>query len=316
MRFAIVHCHGSGNDFPLIDARGLDMPDAAWPAVARALADRAGPVGGDGLLLLTTGDDDHDFGMRMWNSDGSESEQCLNGLRCVGRAGLAATGLSRARVRLATSSAAVWAEAPLAPGVLTIGERAGPVGLAVADWPLHGVVADGEGRLIDAPVPPLDPRRRFTAVAMPNPHLVGFVAQDEAIDEGELVRLGAICEAAPAWLRHRANVSFAQARGADIFVRTFERGVGLTDSCGSAMAAATVAAALTGRAAWDRPVTVLNRGGRVNATAGADGTATISGNATWEWEGEVDVDLTTGIASGVRITRRHDDEVAAWAAAR
>ena len=81
MRFDLVKCHGSGNDFPLIDARASTLGDAAWAAVARALADRQGPVGGDGLLLLTDGDADRAFGMRMFNSDGSESATCLNGLR-------------------------------------------------------------------------------------------------------------------------------------------------------------------------------------------------------------------------------------------
>ncbi|GAA3255452.1 hypothetical protein GCM10020258_13930 [Sphingomonas yabuuchiae] len=87
MRFAIVKCHGSGNDFPMIDARDLSLTEAEWAGVARALADRAGPVGGDGLLLLVPGDERAAFGMVMRNSDGSEAETCLNGVRCVARAG-------------------------------------------------------------------------------------------------------------------------------------------------------------------------------------------------------------------------------------
>ncbi len=75
MRLAFIKCHGSGNDFPLIDARALALSDPDWAGVRGALADRAGPVGGDGLLLLTAGDDaGHDFGMRMFNSDGSEAD--------------------------------------------------------------------------------------------------------------------------------------------------------------------------------------------------------------------------------------------------
>lgn len=74
MRFAIVKCHGSGNDFPMIDARALSLSEAEWAGVARALADRAGPVGGDGLLLLVPGDHHAEFGMVMRNSDGSEAE--------------------------------------------------------------------------------------------------------------------------------------------------------------------------------------------------------------------------------------------------
>ncbi|MEH3046529.1 diaminopimelate epimerase [Sphingomonas adhaesiva] len=308
MRLRFIKCHGSGNDFPLIDARALDLSDAQWGQVARALADRAGPVGGDGLLALTAGDDTAAFGMRMFNSDGSEAETCLNGLRCVARAGFEALGLDRATVRLKTSRAAVARAPDLAPGVWTVTETAGPASLAVADWPLR-VAAE---RIVAAPVPPLDPDRAFTAVAIPNPHLVSVV---DRIDEAELVRLGTICEAAPDWLPRRANVSFVEVRGPDrLFVRTFERGVGLTDSCGSAMAASTYAACLDGHIAFGREVTVLNKGGLVRARAEHDAMVTLSGNATWEWEGEATVDLDHARAGDLAVLRHMDTEIAAWAA--
>ncbi|RZM31887.1 MAG: diaminopimelate epimerase, partial [Sphingomonas sp.] len=280
MRFDLIKCHGSGNDFPLIDARASTLGDAAWAAVARALADREGPVGGDGLLLLTAGDDTHAFGMRMFNSDGSESETCLNGLRCVARAGFAATGSESASALLKISDAAVERDADIADGVFTVREIAGPASLDVAAWPM----AVGTDRFIDAPIANLPTDRAFTAVAMPNPHLVTFV---NAIDEAELVRVGEACEAAPDWLPNRANVSFVEVRGRDLFVRTFERGVGLTDSCGSAMAASTYAACLTGRIAYDTQTTVFNKGGLVRAQASAAAMVTLSGNATFEWSGSV-----------------------------
>src|SRR3982751_54 len=131
MRFDFIKCHGSGNDFPLIDARALDLDDTIWAGVARALADRRGPVGGDGMLLLTAGDKIHPFGMRMFNADGSEAETCLNGLRCVARLGFEALGVEQALVKLKTSSAEVRRDADLAPGVVTIGELAGPASLDV-----------------------------------------------------------------------------------------------------------------------------------------------------------------------------------------
>ena len=241
MRFEIVKCHGSGNDFPLIDARALALDAADWARVARALADRAGPVGGDGLLLLGQGDEQSAFSMTMINSDGSEAETCLNGLRCVARMGFAALGIEAATVRLKTSTAEVAQAGEVAPGVYGVRETAGPASLDAAAWP-----ADlGGAEVVDAVIPAIGSTRRFTAVAMPNPHLVTFV---EAIDEEELVAIGERCEAAPAWLPRRANVSFIEVLDAEtLFVRTFERGVGLTDSCGSAMAASTYAACLTGR---------------------------------------------------------------------
>lgn len=300
MRVAFVKCHGSGNDFPMVDARDPALADAPWPAIARALADRSGPVGSDGLLLLTAGDAGHDFGMRMFNSDGSEAETCLNGLRCVARAGFGATDLARAHVRLKMSSADVAHDEALAPGVFTVREVVGPATL----W---GVA--GRDPAIDAAIPELATARRFTAIAIPNPHLVSFV---DHVDDAELVAIGEACESAPPWLPGRANVSFVEPRGDDLFVRTFERGVGLTNSCGSAMAASAYAACLTGRISYDRPLTVFNRGGRVRAEAGGDARVTLSGNATYEWRGWAEIDTDAAVVTGLAVTERYDDEVAAW----
>ena len=306
VRFDFVKCHGSGNDFPLIDAREIDLSDGEWAAVARALADRRGPVGGDGLLLLGPGDEHHEFSMVMYNADGSEAETCLNGLRCVARLGFEAFGIDKANVRLKTSSAAAERDADLAAGVYTVRETAGPAGLDVRAWPLDA----GVERIVEALVPPLGSERRFTAVAMPNPHLVTFV---DAVDEAELVTIGETCEAAPDWLPHRANVSFVEVRGRDLYVRTFERGVGLTDSCGSAMAASAFAACLTGRLDHDAAITVFNKGGLVRADVGRDAMVSLSGNATWEWHGSVDVDIAGERAGNLSIGRHADDEIAAWA---
>ncbi|HVI99090.1 MAG TPA: diaminopimelate epimerase [Sphingomonas sp.] len=306
-RFSFVVCQGSGNDFPLIDARGIALDDAIWAGVARALADRAGPVGGDGLLLLTGGDAHHAFGMRMFNSDGSEAETCLNGLRCVARAGFEALGLDRAAVRLKTSSAEVARDVAIAPGVATIREVAGPAGLDVGRW-----LTSTDHQNVQQPIPGLPSARAFTAVAMPNPHLIAFV---DEIDEDELSMIGRFAESGPGLLPERANISFVEVRGPEtLFVRTFERGVGLTDSCGSAMAASVFAACLTGRAEFGRELTVLNRGGLVRGQAEADGMVRLSGNATWDWAGSAEVDPVAGVAGEVEVSRHYNDEIAAWAA--
>ncbi|WP_425228947.1 diaminopimelate epimerase [Sphingomonas sp.] len=308
MRLPLIKCHGSGNDFPLLDARQVRFDDDVWSAAAVALADRAGPLGGDGLLALTAGDDAHDFGMRMWNSDGSEAELCLNGLRCVARLGFEALGIEEALIRCKASSVAAARAAPLGPNVYTVRETAGPASLDLAGWPM----AIGRAENVERAIERLPSTRAFTAIAMPNPHLVAFV---ERVDEAELVALGAFVEAAPGWLPNRANVSFVEARSAGaLFVRTFERGVGLTDSCGSAMAASVYAACLTGRAAYDAEVRVLNRGGLVKGSADMGGTVTLLGNATWAWAGSVEIDAATGAVGAVRVEQRFADEVEAWAA--
>ena len=70
---------GAGNDFILVQAGGKP-PD--WSQLARAMCHRHLGIGGDGLLLVTPSDK-ADFGMRIFNADGSEAEACGNGLRCV-----------------------------------------------------------------------------------------------------------------------------------------------------------------------------------------------------------------------------------------
>ena len=306
MRLALVKCHGSGNDFPLLDSRTVRFDDDVWEAVAVALADRDGAVGGDGLLALTGGDRSHPFGMRMWNSDGSEAELCLNGLRCVARLGFEREGIEEAAVRCNASTVQASRAPDLAPGVVTVREVAGPAMLDVTGWPMN----IGEVELVEGPLPRLGSTRSFTAIAMPNPHLVAFV---DAIDEAELVAVGEAAQDSPAWMPNRANVSFVTLHEGGLFVRTYERGVGLTDSCGSAMAAATFAACLTERTTFGAEITVYNRGGLVRAQAERDGMVRLSGNATWEYAGSVEVDPQTGRAGDLTITRHYNDEIAAWA---
>lgn len=305
MRFEFIKCHGSGNDFPLIDARGLTLPDAQWAAIARALADRAGPVGGDGLLLLVDGRDEAPFGQRMFNPDGSEAETCLNGLRCVARAGFDATGLDAALVGLPKSDAWAARVTDLAPGVATIATRVTSVSANARDVGL--TVGD---RFVDAPIPGLPSERRFTALAMPNPHLIAFV---DMVDEAELVALGDWCESAPPLIPGRANVSFvAMGDDGSLFVRTYERGVGLTDSCGSAMAASVHAAALTGRIGWDVEVVVRNRGGLVRGRTNVEPSVEIAGNATFEYRAAVDFAPDTGQLGAVTLIEDRAVERDAW----
>ncbi|RYE01830.1 MAG: hypothetical protein EOP61_10170 [Sphingomonadales bacterium] len=86
--------------------------------------------------------------------------------------------------------------------------------------------------------------------------------------------------------------------------------MGLTNACGSAMAASVFAAGLTGRVPWGREVRIFNKGGLVRGSAaspeqGAD--VTIIGNATFEYDGEINTDGT-----GLTVIRRRDEEIAAW----
>ena len=71
--------HGAGNDYVVIDARGIE---ADWHGLARDMCHRRFGVGSDGLLLVLPSDC-ADVRMRMFNPDGSEAEMCGNGIRCL-----------------------------------------------------------------------------------------------------------------------------------------------------------------------------------------------------------------------------------------
>ena len=58
---------------------------------------------------------------------------------------------------------------------------------------------------------------------------------------------------------------------------------------------------------------MFNKGGLVRAEASEAAMVTLSGNATFEWTGTVEINLDTATASDLIVTRRHDDEIAAWA---
>src|SRR5439155_23969105 len=73
--------HGLGNDYVYVDC--VTQPPPREPAaLSRVISDRHFGIGGDGLILICPSER-ADVRMRMFNADGSESEMCGNGVRCV-----------------------------------------------------------------------------------------------------------------------------------------------------------------------------------------------------------------------------------------
>ncbi|MCC7541361.1 MAG: diaminopimelate epimerase [Deltaproteobacteria bacterium] len=278
---------GLGNDFVVVDV--ADLPAGGLSSeLARRLCDRHRGVGADGVLVVGR-DAGAGLSMDVINADGSTSEMCGNGLRCVVRFAAAHGWLAGHATTTVRTGAG-----PLACTLLPGGEVEVDMGrpeLSRARIPMAG-----EGDSLDVPLDVGARRVRVTCCALGNPHATTF----DPIDAGERAALGPAIELHPVFPA-RVNVGFATAldRGAAIDLTVWERGVGFTQACGTGACAAAIAAVRTGRSAPDRPIVVHLPGGDLTITVAADlARVLMRGPARHVYSG--DVELEALAASGER----------------
>lgn len=271
LRFSKMH--GAGNDFVVLDLRdGTPPPDAEQ---CRALADRHVGVGCDQILTIEAPQAAEAVARyRIWNADGSSSQQCGNGARCVA-AWLVRDGAAGASGFVLESPAGLHAvdrdgaHFRIAMGVPAFAPDAVPlVGFDAA--PLYtGVLDDGTSVA-------------FGAASMGNPHAVIEV---DDLQAAPVARIGTALQASR-WFPESVNVGFAQVLAPDrIALRVFERGVGETLACGSGACAAVAVLARRGRIA--RCADVSLPGGTLRIAWPEDAaTLTMAGPAAFVFEGE------------------------------
>ena len=274
LRFSKMH--GAGNDFVVIDLRdGAPAPDAA---MAERLADRHFGVGCDQILTIESPRSATAVASyRIWNADGSNSEQCGNGARCVA-AWLARDGAAQGAHFRVDSPLATHAVERLDGGRYAIAmgvPKFDPAEVPIAGFP---VAQDRYPIAMEGGVVELG------AVSMGNPHAV-LVVDD--VDAAPVLALGPTLQASDAF-PESANIGFAQIVARDrIRLRVYERGVGETLACGSGACAA--AAVLMRRGVVDRSVTIELPGGDLHIRWPDDGAEVImSGPAAFVFEGEWD----------------------------
>ncbi|MEN1960591.1 diaminopimelate epimerase [Luteimonas sp. MJ246] len=271
LRFSKMH--GAGNDFVVLDLRdGRPTPDAA---LCRLLADRHRGAGCDQILTIAAPRSaDALASYAIWNADGSRSQQCGNGARCVA-AWLVRDGAAAADFILDSPVASHRVRA-LGDGRFDI--AMGAPAFAPAAIPLAGFAAAADAYAIDVDGLAL----RVGAVSMGNPHAVLEVAD---VDAAPVAALGRALQ------RHAAfpescNVGFAQVIGRDrIRLRVFERGVGETLACGSGACAAVAVLARRGRVDAAAGVDVALPGGTLRIYHGVDGGLRMAGPAAFVYEG-------------------------------
>ena len=284
--FEIIKCHGSGNDFIMIDTTCDErLQSVDWSTFARVACDRTTGIGSDGLLLVVRNNEGI-YGMDMLNPDGTHAEMCGNGMRCVARLAYERGYLSSGILFSSERLFRIGREEPLSQGVDTFS-----VEIPISTWSTSFGFFKPEERFVNSKLETLEQGLRFTALNLGNPHIV---AEVESIDLALLESLGERVKRLKAEFPYGVNVSLYEVRSErEIFVATYERGVGITLSCGTAMTASATAAALMGRTGREERVNVLNRGGKVFCTtriSDKEIVTTLAGNATFEWWGSASFD--------------------------
>jgi diaminopimelate epimerase len=243
--------HGLGNDYVYVSLFDQRVDDA--PALARQVSDRHRGIGSDGLILVAPPEDPTaHVRMIMYNADGSRSEMCGNGIRCVAKLAYERGWAPQNPLHVQTDRGVLVLDLTIdaAGRVQLVRVDMGEPILRPADIPVRLPAIAGE-QVVAAPfeiagerVPgqtSLPVRLPLTCVSMGNPHAVFFVPDVAALP---LKTWGPQIEHHPLFPQ-RINAHFVEVLAADrVRMITWERGTGPTQACGTGASAVCVAGVL------------------------------------------------------------------------
>lgn len=297
------YVHGSENHFYLLDIDELNNPlnDYQLSCLAQKLAQSENLPYSDGLLVVDKATHAGCLGqMKVFNSDGSMASMCGNGLRCVGRFLAEKFQQTDFKVQTMQADLNVHIFDDIFKGVSWVGVQIAPVKFAPKDLPYTNL---GFDPIINEFIPQFSDHLKFTSMAVPNPHLISFVDDEKDLDD-PLFNLGSKLNQPNDYYPDGVNVNFAKILGKNkIFVRTFERGVGFTNACGTGMSATSMAFGMNYSDLVDatQPIDVFNPGGKVQTRIHTDPHnrwIQLMGNATFV--GHVEVNEATLLTQPIK----------------
>lgn len=269
--------NGAGNEILVVDMRGQSA--LVTPKAAVNLAGQS-ETKFDQIMAIhdprVRGTDNY---IMILNSDGSEAQACGNGTRCVVAALAAETGRDTFTFQ---TIAGILNTQEIRENYICV-----DMGEPILDWdqiPLGEEFADTTK--IELQIGPIDDPvlHSPSAMSMGNPHAIFWVEND--VWSYDLELFGPLLESHPIF-PEKANISIAQVSGQnELTMRTWERGVGLTQACGSAACAGAVSAARTERTS--RNVLIHMPGGDLVLEWKDNNHVMMSGPTEWEWSGKVD----------------------------
>lgn len=272
---------GCGNDYVYVDGSKEHVPAEQKRDLVKRLSDRHFGIGGDGVIFINPSGE-ADFEMEMYNMDGSRSEMCGNGIRCVGKYVYDHGLTDKTDITVVSCGKVKYLQLSVdetTGKVQTVRVNMGSPVLEAAEIP---VVAQGSP-VVNESIRVAGAEYRMTCVSMGNPHAVIFV--DRMIDDETMLRIGPEFESHERFPR-RTNTEFVEVVSRDyVRMRVWERGTGETLACGTGACAVAVACVLNGLA--DTKVTVELLGGKLQIEWDRqENIVYMTGPATTVFEGE------------------------------
>ncbi len=284
MGIRFTKMQGCGNDYVYINGFLEKIGQERKPAFVRAVSDRHFGIGSDGVIFINPGGGRADFEMEMYNADGSRSEMCGNGIRCVAKY-VHDTGMTdREEFSIVSGGKVKYIKLDVQDKTTrAVTVDMGEPELEAARIP----VTAHTGRVVDMPITVGDSLYRITCVSMGNPHAVVFVEDVEGL---KLETLGPLFERHPCF-PNRTNTEFVQVLDdAHVRMRVWERGTGETLACGTGCCATAVACVLNAKTG--RSVSVQVLGGELSIRWDeTDNHVFMTGPAEFVFEGEMDTKL-------------------------
>ena len=270
---------GLGNDYVYVNCFEEKVENPSELAVKES--DRHFGIGSDGLILIRPSEV-ADFRMTMFNADGSESEMCGNGIRCVGKYVYDYGLTDKTEVSVETLAGIKYLKFLIKDGkvdMVTVN-----MGEPILKPELVPVVGEGDA-VIDSPIEVDGKEYKMTCVSMGNPHSVVFV---DDVDNFPLHEVGPLFEHHKAFPR-RVNAEFCQVIDrTHAKMRVWERGTGETLACGTGTCATAVACILNGKTEDEVTITLLG-GDLIIRWDREKNVIYMTGPARVVFDGEIDV---------------------------
>ncbi len=279
MKMEFTKMQGLGNDYIYVNGFTQQILQEQKSTLAKQLSDRHFGIGSDGLIFINPSEI-ADFEMEMYNADGSRSEMCGNGIRCVAKYVFDHHMTDRREFTIESMGAIkkirIMNDGDVAENIRV--DMGKPI-LSAKEIP----VIAAKDPVVDVPVSAGGREFRMTCVSMGNPHAVIF----EDPDVIDLPKYGSLMECHDLF-PNRTNVEFVRIIDRNnVRMRVWERGTGETFACGTGCCATAVACILNGYT--DRDVTVHVLGGDLHILWDEDDHVYMTGPAVNVFDGTVEV---------------------------